>query len=58
MDNQTIEKAKSLLANGYNMNQIASILTVDRVALSVALMEKPKTIKSKEEPLSQDTSGL
>ena len=58
MDNQTIEKAKSLLANGYNMNQIASMLTVDRVALSVALIEKPKKVKIENEPLFVDEPGL
>lgn len=56
MIKENIEKTKSLLAAGYNMNQIASMLMVDRVALSAALIEKP--ITPKDEPLFQDEPGL
>ena len=58
MITENIEKAKSLLAAGYNMNQIAAMLTVDRVALSTALIEKPKKSNTKSEPLFQNEPGL
>jgi hypothetical protein len=56
MTQEIIEKAKSMLAGGYNMNQIAAMLMVDRVALSTALIEKPKKVKT--EPLFPEEPGL
>jgi hypothetical protein len=62
MTQETIDKAKALLAAGYNMNQIASMLTVDRVALSTALIEKPvkttKKVETKIEPMFEEEEGL
>jgi hypothetical protein len=59
MTQDIIEKAKSMLAGGYNMNQIAAMLMVDRVTLSAALIEKPKkSTKVENEPLFVDEPGL
>jgi hypothetical protein len=66
MTPENITKAKELLAAGYNMNQIASMLMIDRVALSNALMtpapvvEKKPTKKSevKIEPMFEEEEGL
>ena len=58
MTQETIDKAKAMLASGYNMNQIAAMLVVDRLALSSALTEKPKKSEIKSEPLFVDEPGL
>jgi len=62
MTQEIITKAKALLAAGYNMNQIASMLTVDRVSLSAAMLEIPvKTTKKVEttiEPMFTEEEGL
>jgi hypothetical protein len=58
MTQEILDKAKAMLAEGYNMNQIASMLTVDRLMLSAALLEKPKKVKIENEPLFVDEPGL
>jgi hypothetical protein len=58
MTQEIKDKARNMLASGYNMNQIASILMVDRVVLSTALIEKPKTKKIEDTPLFENEPGL
>jgi hypothetical protein len=62
MTQETINTAKSMLASGLNMNQIASMLMVDRLALSAAMLDTPvktkKTPKVETETLFPDEPGL
>jgi len=66
MNKETLDKARLMVASGYNMNQVASILMVDKVALMNALNgnsgltpEKPKkSTKVVDEPLFPEEPGL
>jgi hypothetical protein len=58
MTQETIDTAKSMLAGGYNINQVAAMLVVDRLELSTALTEKPKKVKIETEPLFPEEPGL
>jgi hypothetical protein len=66
MTQEIIDKAKALLAAGYNMNQVAAMLMIDRVALSSALITpapvaEKKTTKKVEttiEPMFEEEEGL
>jgi hypothetical protein len=67
MTQETITKAIDMITSGYNLNQVAAMLMVDRVALMNAINgasgissgPAPKKLKKVEDkPLFEDEPGL
>ena len=69
MTQDIISKALDMITNGYNLNQVAAILMVDRVALMSAINgasgisappaeTKSKTIETNIKPMFEDEEGL
>ena len=63
MTNEIKQKALSMIQDGYNLNQIASILTVDKLVLmselngSTGISTGKLTIKTTSEGGTEGTSG-
>jgi len=69
MTQEVVKRAVDMLNKGYNMNQVAAVLVVDRVALMDAinaasgLSAEPKPAKTKKvethiEPMFEEEPGL
>lgn len=67
MTQETISKAIGMITSGYNLNQVAAMLMVDRVALMDAINgasgisagpAPKKTKKVEDTPLFEDEPGL
>ena len=61
MTQEIIDRAKSMLSSGYDLNRVSSILGIDRLSLEKEI-NKPmvKSTKSKkvDTPLFEDEPGL